>query len=113
MLGSILSTRVNPDTGEAETFSVPTGLNSDRGPVQLDELRSSARDARDAVRDGLTGAAERLKSKVRELKSKSRALTHPPLPVVGTFEELLRFARIATLNGEEPETIREFFAATR
>ena len=113
VLGSILSTRVNPDTGEAETFSVPAGLNSDRGPVQLDELRSSARDARDAVRDGLTGAAERLKSKVREFKSKSRALTHPPLPVVGTFEELLRFARIATLNGEEPETIREFFAATR
>ena len=59
VLGSILSTRVNPDTGEAETFSVPAGLNSDRGPVQLDELRSSARDARDAVRDGLTGAAER------------------------------------------------------
>ena len=69
------------------------------------------------MRDGLTGAAEdlaeRVAAKVRKLKSKSRSLTHPPLPVVETFEELLRFARIALLNGEEPETIREFFATTR
>ena len=65
----------------------------------------------------MTGAAEdfaeRVAAKVRKFKSKSRALTHPPLPVVETFEELLRFARIAVLNGEEPETIREFFATTR
>ena len=62
------------------------------------------------MRDGLTGAAEdlaeRVAAKVRKLKSKSRSLTHPPLPVVETFEELLRFARIALLNGEEPETSR-------
>ena len=133
-LGSILSTRVNPNTGDAETFSVFRGARDgedpDRGgdimgPVaRFDDLRASAIDARDAVRDGLTGAkdgltgaaedfAERVAAKVRKFKSKSRALTHPPLPVVETFEELLRFARIAVLNGEEPETIREFFATTR
>ncbi len=125
-LGSILSSRVNPNTGDAETFSVRGGARDgedpdregERGPVRrFDDLRLSAIGARDAVRDGLTGAAEdlaeRVAAKVRKLKSKSRSLTHPPLPVVETFEELLRFARIALLNGEEPETIREFFATTR
>lgn len=128
-LGSILSTRpLNPNTGDAETFSAFSGgaidgedpdRGGNAGPVnkRFDDLRLSAIDARDAVRDGLTGAAEdfaeRVAAKVRKFKSKSRALTHPPLPVVETFEELLRFARIAVLNGEEPETIREFFATTR
>ena len=124
--GSILSSRVSPNTGDAETLSVRGGARDGedpdrgggRGPVRrFDDLRLSAIDARDAVRDGLTGAAEdlaeRVAAKVRKLKSKSRSLTHPPLPVVETFEELLRFARIALLNGEEPETIREFFATTR
>ena len=121
--GSILSTRGNPNEGgDAETFSPTFGgardgedpdFRGDVGPVRrFDDLR-----LRDAVRDGLTVVAEdfaeRVAAKVRKFKSKSRQLTHPPLPVVETFEELLRFARIASLNGEEPETIREFFASTR
>ena len=69
------------------------------------------------MRDGLTGAAEDLAERVaaegEEAQEQVTVADAPASAVVETFEELLRFARIALLNGEEPETIREFFATTR
>ena len=64
------------------------------------------------VARGFESVAEKVRDEVRKLRSSTRAATHPPLPVVGTFEELLRFANIASLNSSPTEEIEAFFAET-
>jgi len=64
------------------------------------------------VARGFEFVAEKVRDEVRKLRSSTRAATHPPLPVVGTFEELLRFANIASLNSSPTEEIEAFFAET-
>ena len=76
-----------------------------RLPPDLEELRAD-------IADGFSAAADKVRSEVRKLQAKTRAATHPPLPVVGTFDELLRFAKIASLNAAPEDEIRGFFAAT-
>ena len=76
-----------------------------RLPPDLEELRAE-------IAEGLSAAADTLRSEVRKLQARTRAATHPPLPVVATFDELLRFANIASLNAAPDEEIRGFFAAT-
>lgn len=66
--------------------------------------------------EGISDVASLVRSKVKQLRAKTRAATllqtHPPLPVVGTFEELLRFANIASLNSAKDEDIEAFFRRT-
>ena len=63
-------------------------------------------------------APDTVKSKLKRLRDKMRGAirmrTHEPVPVVGTFEELLRFAKIASLNSAiyTNEHIETFFSCT-
>jgi hypothetical protein len=79
----------SPDTSSGEfPYTFPE-------PPDFDELSAG-------IAEGFSDVAAAVRSKVKRLQAKTRAATllqtHPPLPVVGTFEELLRFAKIASLN---------------
>ena len=66
----------------------------------------------EAIADVVATAATKLRGATNILQAKTRAATHPPLPVVSTFDELLRFARIASLNSAPASEIEAFFAET-
>ena len=66
----------------------------------------------EAIADVVATAATKLRGATNMLQAKTRAATHPPLPVVSTFDELLRFARIASLNSAPASEIEAFFAET-
>ena len=120
MLGSGGETSVKSGDPEAEAEDAATSASASessssasdsdfpgmlRLPPDLEELRAD-------IADGFSAAADKVRSEVRKLQAKTRAATHPPLPVVGTFDELLRFAKIASLNAAPEDEIRGFFAAT-
>ena len=69
-------------------------------------------EALDVVADVVATATKNLLETTNRLQAKTRAATHPPLPVVSTFDELLRFAKIASLNGAPTSEIEAFFSAT-
>jgi len=69
-------------------------------------------EALDGLADVVATATKNLRETTNRLQAKTRAATHPPLPVVSTFDELLRFAKIASLNGAPTSEIEAFFSAT-
>lgn len=69
-------------------------------------------EALDVVADVVATATKNLLETTNRLQAKTRAATHPPLPVVSTFDALLRFAKIASLNGAPTSEIEAFFSAT-
>ena len=75
----------------------------DKGTIEL--ALASLSDVAASAKRGVMDAAN-------EIKAKTRAATHPPLPVVATFDDLLRFAKIASLNGAPTSEIEAFFAST-
>ncbi len=66
----------------------------------------------EVLADVVATATTKLRGATNMLQAKTRAATHPPLPVVSTFDELLRFARIASLNSAPASEIEAFFAET-
>ena len=69
-------------------------------------------EALDGLADVVATATKNLRETTNRLQAKTRAATHPPLPVVSTFDELLRFAKIASLNSAPTSEIEAFFSAT-
>ena len=69
-------------------------------------------EALDGLVDVVATATTKIRGTANRLQAKTRAATHPPLPVVSTFDELLRFARIASLNSAPQSEIEAFFAET-
>ena len=69
-------------------------------------------EALDGLADAVATATTKIRGTANRLRSTTRAATHPPLPVVSTFDELLRFARVASLNSAPRSEIEQFFAQT-
>jgi len=92
------------DETAAEADQTRAGDNSNTSNVLTEAL--------DVVADVVATATKNLRETTNRLQAKTRAATHPPLPVVSTFDELLRFAKIASLNGAPTSEIEAFFSAT-
>jgi len=92
------------DETAAEADQTRAGDNSNTSNVLTEAL--------DGLADVVATATKNLRETTNRLQAKTRAATHPPLPVVSTFDELLRFAKIASLNGAPTSEIEAFFSAT-
>jgi len=78
-------------------------------PPDLDAIMEAAAEFKINLPPSIASVADKVKTEVKKLRAKGRELTYPPLPVVQTFDELLRFAHVAALNGAPKETIEAFF----
>jgi hypothetical protein len=92
------------DETAGEADQTRAGDNSNTSNVLTEAL--------DGLADVVATATKNLRETTNRLQAKTRAATHPPLPVVSTFDELLRFAKIASLNGAPTSEIEAFFSAT-
>ena len=106
---------VDTETSETQSETQSDKTENAKNKFEFDDDFSTTATVKNAL-DGLAESFSKAKRTFvdlpNRLQAKTRAATHPPLPVVATFEDLLRFANIAALNSASEQDICSFFQTT-
>ena len=98
------------ETAPKKTKDSPVTYSFDNGDKR--ESKKTIQKVETSIQEAFGGLRTAMLDATKNIQAKTRAATHPPLPVVSTFEELLRFARIASLNSATEDEIAAFFEET-